>query len=236
MIRLLVVVLALAFAPSMAQAHSGNTPGTFDFGVSASSLGAGGEIRYVITPWLAVRGNANGIGFVEATEIKGTLYDFDVKFGSVGLVVDIHPFAPGFRFSIGARYGFNEIELKTRPKECPSHDQCSVLDVVLGGDVTADVVQGSVFTYGEGSVRFNKLVPYAGIGYEGALYEPWGLRIGIDLGLAYQGKPKISYTPKGEAALLMDEEDIDERIRDIENQVKFLRFFPVVGLTLSRRF
>lgn len=236
MIRLFVAALAFICTPFMAVAQSGNQPGDLDFGVNASSLGAGGEIRYVVTPWLAVRGNANGIGFVEATEIKGTLYDFDVKFASAGLIVDVHPFAPGFRVSVGARYGETEIDFKTRPRECPSHDQCSVLDVALGGDVVAAAVQGSVFSYGEGSIKFNKFVPYVGLGYEGALYEPWGLRIGIDLGLAYQGKPKIIYRPKGEAVLLMDEEDIQDRIRDAENQVKFLRFFPVVGLTVSRRF
>ncbi|MGB0922029.1 MAG: hypothetical protein ACPG06_00610 [Alphaproteobacteria bacterium] len=229
-------LMSSVLASSAAWAGWDGKRGDLDIGSTVSSLGVGGEARYMLTDWLALRANMNGIAVQDSAAIAGTIYDFDIKLGSIGLQGDIHPFGNGFRVTLGARYGLTEVDFKSRPEECPSHDQCSLVDVVVGGDPIGGIAQGSAFTYGEGSVSFNKFVPFAGLGYEGPLYDPWGLRFAVDLGLAYQGKPKIQYRVKGEAALLATEEDIQARLDEIEDQVKFLRFFPVIGLTVSHRF
>lgn len=233
--RLLLAAM-LCSAPLSAHADWDGKKGDFDAGVTVSSLGGGPEVRYMVTDWLALRANLNGIAVQESAVVGGTTYDFDIQLGSVGLVSDFHPFKNGFRFSVGARYGLTEVDFKSRPEECPSHDQCSLVDVVLGGDPIGGIAQGSAFSYGQGSVSFNKFVPFAGIGYEGPIYTPWGLRFAVDLGLAYQGRPKINYKILGEASLLASQEDVDERIDEIEDQLKFLRFYPVVGVSISHRF
>lgn len=232
----LVLCLApLSLAPQDVVAWDGKK-GDLDGGLSVSSLGAGPAVRYMVTDRLALRANLNGIAIQESAVVGGTHYDFDIQLGSVGLVADYHLFGNGFRVSMGARYGLTEVDFKSRPEECPGHDECSLVNVVAGDDPVGGVLQGSAFSYGQGSVSFNRFVPFAGIGYEGPLYEPWGLRFAVDLGLAYQGRPKINYRILGEASLLASQEDVDERIDEIEDQLKFLRFYPVVGVTLSRRF
>ncbi len=222
--------------PASANAAWDGKKGDLDAGISISSLGGGPEVRYMVTDWLALRANLNGIAIQESAAVGGTIYDFDIQLGSVGLVSDFHPFKNGFRVSLGARYGLTEIDFKSRPEECPSHDQCSLVDVVIGGDPIGGVASGSAFSYGQGSVSFNKFVPFAGIGYEGPIYEPWGLRFAVDMGLAYQGRAKIHYQILGEASLLASQEDVDKRVDEIEDQIKFLRFYPVVGVSISHRF
>mgnify|MGYP000200156907 CR=1 FL=1 len=227
----LVAALTVGAAPA---AHAQDTAAPTDYGkwaagIGVSSLGGELQVRYEIGDTVAVRGIVAG-GAVNFTTFQdGFAYEYEVKLGSAGGVVDWHPFRNGFRLSAGGRYNNNHVDLLIRPgrdESVPSTILDPLNDVAIGLFSPALV---------EGQVEFFPVAPYFGIGYFGPIYKR--LWLSIDAGLYYQGDPNVTLNQgeidlftQNQADLLASQEEQAER------DLRLLAYYPVASFALTYRF
>ncbi len=194
----------------------------FTIGGNVSTLGLGAEAGIRLNDFFGIRIGANYLKFGFSPEYEDVEYDADFNLLSGGGVLDIYPFGGGFRVTGGLRYNANKIDLEASP----------TTSITIGGQTFTAAEAGRL----EGDADFNNIAPYAGFGFEGILLNGY-LSLGFDLGVLYQGKPDIDLDGNGTLAsdptflaALNDEAD------DIEDDLSFLGFYPVVGLSANLRF
>ncbi|GAB3764927.1 hypothetical protein [Spirosoma pomorum] len=211
---------SLRSEPAAVPAHSLPLyrPG-FAFMISAGTAGGGAAVGYSINRQLAVRLGMNLFNY------KGNLksgkdsdeiqigFDYAVKLKSADLLLDYYPFKrAGFRLTGGAYYNLNQISFFGKP--------------------TKDVkINDVVFTINEvgtldGKANFNKLAPYIGLGW-GNPYTRHRLKFMLDIGFFYQQSPIITFKTTGLLEPSSDQGEV------IQNNLKPLKYYPVVNLGLS---
>jgi hypothetical protein len=191
----------------------------FAFMISAGTAGGGVAVGYSIRRQLAVRLGANLFNY------KGTLksgketdeiqigFDYTVKLQNANLMLDYYPFKrAGFRLTGGAFYNLNQISFFGKPTK-----DVKINDVVF----TIDQV-GTL----DGKANFNKLAPYIGLGW-GNPYTRHRLKFMLDVGFFYQQSPIITFKTTGLLEPSSDQGAV------IQNNLKPLKYYPVVNLGLS---
>lgn len=207
---------ALAATPAMAQ------EGGFSAGVTGGTLGVGPEVGYRISEKLAVRANATFFNFSRSVDSDDVVYDGDLELQSFGAIIDLHPFGGGFRISGGARISENRVNLAATPTQ----------SVEIGGEEYTPAEIGTL----SGSVEPSNIAPTATIGWGGGLTR--GLKFGVDVGVMFQGSPEVEdfvatgtlrNDPDFLLALAAEEEQIEE-------DINFLKLYPIVQLSIGYRF
>lgn len=150
------------------------------------SLGTGGiGVDYVLglTPYLDVRAGYDFGGLSLDREEDGIDYDADLKFSSGRLMLDVRPFAGGFRISAGYYTGTPELELEAQGRD----------DYDIGGRTyTGDVQLLGDLDLGSGA-------PYLGIGW-GGTSGARGFGLSLDLGVLFTDTPEVGLVvPRGRA-------------------------------------
>ena len=185
MFRFATLGLALFAAPALAQ----------DLGISvrASTLGAGADVAVAVAPTVNVRGTVNVLAFQHGgvldeamTGVSGlTLdYDADLGLGSVGALIDWHPFGNTFHVTAGALVNLNggSAEIWT--------DQPFFSDE-FEREFSAERV-GTLRT----EVSYEQPVaPYLGVGVGDLTAGRFGLT--AELGMAYVGPPTFEMSGTG---------------------------------------
>jgi len=194
----------------------------FTVGPNVSTLGLGAEAGIRLNDYFGLRIGANYFTYSTDREYEDVEYDADINLLSGGAVLDVYPFGRIFRVTGGVRYNANEVDLDSEPSS----------NVKIGGQTFTPSEVGKL----EGDIDFNKVAPYAGLGFEG-IFLDGNLSLAFDLGVLYQGKPEVSLDSNGTLAndpafrdALKEEED------DIEDDISFLGFYPVVSLSANLRF
>lgn len=194
----------------------------FTIGPNISTLGFGAEAGIRLNDYIGLRIGANYFAFGTDREYEDVEYDADFNLLSGGGVVDIYPFGRIFRVTAGARYNANKIDLEAKPNG----------SVEIGGQTFTAAQAGKL----EGDVDFNNIAPYAGFGFEGILLNGY-LSLAFDIGVLYQGKPDVDID--GNGTLANDptfRNALNDEREDIEDDLSFLGFYPVVGLSANLRF
>ena len=205
------VLLAAFFAPWAAFAQDARSGVTL--GPTIGTLGAGAEVGFRAGPYFGVRLDASFLSFDYNRTIDSIPYKFGVNLRSGGPVLDLYPLAGGFHLTAGARINGNGADVTAAP----------------GSNVT---INGNTFTPAQvgtltGSLKYNRLAPYLGIGYSGRATR-W-LELGLDLGVLYQGKPSVSLAASGQFANNATlAADIAQEERTVENRLGFTTWYPVV--------
>ena len=208
--KLLVVVFALLALPAFAV---NITP-------EVSTLGYGASAGFGITPLFGFR-VAGHLGSYSHDVNKGAMYDGKLELNNGGALIDVYPFASGFRLSAGAFANGDKIKLVSKP-------------------ATPLIVNGHPYPSGigniTGEVSFNKTSPYAGIGW-GTKPSGRGFGLTFDVGVMYQGAPRVvlfghtnTVTPPGWDA------DIQAERANVEHEIRNYKYYPVVGVGLSFSF
>jgi hypothetical protein len=191
----------------------------------AGTTGVGADLTVGLSRSLNLRLGAQGWTRSETRTEQEIEYDADLKLVSGQLLLDVHPGGKGFRVSAGA--------------------------IVNGNEVTAVSTEDAVYTINgvrypvglvgtlEGRVETGSVAPYLGVGWGNAVARggPW--RFALDVGVFYQGKPKVSLTAHPIIPILLPdrfEEDLEAERREIEDDLDSYRFYPVVSLGVSYRF
>jgi hypothetical protein len=195
------------FWPALADAQSSKeTPvnAAWSAGFMISTLGPGLQISYRVYDWAVVR--------VEGSYVSVPTDGLTLSLQSAGAMLDLHPFKTGFRVSGGLRYF--------------EYDIHGIVTVNEGGDGGASTPN----RFRVEATNSNKAAPYAGLGFDtshfsGGAYE---LRLGLDFGVIYSGKPSASV-----ANLDNPGEDVQTQLTKIIDKYQFLDFYPVA--TVSAR-
>jgi len=90
----------------------------------------------------------------------------------------------------------------------------------------------------DGSVGFGAVAPYFGIGCGNAVSKSGRLRFAFDLGVMFQGSPEVDLTATASDPGLQSElnAELEKEVKEIEDDVKDIKLYPVISLGLSYRF
>lgn len=206
MVRLTALLAGAAAGLPLSVAAEGTT-----IGIKASTLGAGVELAHALSPKTNVRFGLNGYTYDFSSTESGINYHFDLKLRSGTLLLDWHPFGGSFRTTLGGLYNRNKIEGRASG------------DLTIGDNVYTTTLNGAI--------TFQRGTPYAGIG--------WGRPVGarkrfdfaFDLGVVYQGSPRVTLRANG-----VSEADLDKEARELQTSLDDYKYYPVVAFTFSFQF
>ncbi len=217
MISLLISVLAVFYSTSYGD------DGRLAVAAKASTLGGGVELLARVNSNFTFRVGGNAYSHTYTTSQDDIDYDVDLDLSSVSAILDWHPFKGGFRVSAGILSNDNSIDV-----DAQSSAMYTIGDTTYNG---ADV--GSL----NGSVGFESVAPYVGVGWGNAFGE--GKRMGVvfDVGVIFQGTPNIDLTADGtlsdNAAFL---EDLALEEEELKDELDEFKYYPVISLGMTYRF
>lgn len=192
-----------------------NTSHAAGIGVRAGTTGLGADFGWGILPTLGGRIGVSGMSFntdVETTDIN---YDADAKLANVNGFLDWSPLGP-FRITAGVIANNNKVDLVGRPRNATFPPGSS-----LAGTVKPE----------------HSVAPYLGIGYGNVWTK--GVNFYFDLGIMFQGTPKVdlnvncgSATP---AQCASAQSRVAEEERRVQDELNRFKYYPVlnIGLTIG---
>lgn len=142
-------------------------------------------------------------------------YDADLRLLSFSALADWYPFKSSIHLTGGALINLNEGDLTLYP----------IKTYKIGGTLYTPQLLGNV----SAKVKLNRVAPYLGIGF-GMPTSGNHFTFSMDVGVIYQGAPKVDLTAKG---LL---EPSAEQGPLIEDNIKWFKFYPVISLGISYKF
>ena len=120
------------------------------------------------------------------------------------------------------RWNGNSIDLSVTPAN----------SIVIGGTTFTAAQLGTL----SGDVDFEDFAPFFGLGYEGDFFDQRVL-LAFGAGVLFQGDPEVDLSASGvlanDPALLAA---LRREENDLEDDLDFLSFYPVVSLSLTFRF
>jgi len=215
---ILAVALALLGSAGRSQAQG------VALGVKAGTLGAGLDLTIGLAPVLNLRLGAQGFSLSRTFTEQSITYDGKADLRSAWLLLDIHPGGKGTRVSVGGVYSRNK-----GTGASPA-----------SGTVTVNGVAYPLALVGtiDGEVTANDVCPYLGLGWGNAVRPGSAVRFAFDIGVLYQGAPKVSLTahPVNPALVPLFFADLEKERQKVEDDASKYKFYPVVNLGLSYRF
>ncbi len=198
-------------------------PGGFGVTGKVGTLGVGGEIttRVLLNVNSRIGFNQSDLDFDR--EIEDVDYDVDVDLRSFSALLDWHVFLDSFRVSVGALVNKNEIYMDAR----------SATAVEIGGVMYTPAEAGVL----KGSVDWDDIAPYFGIGWGDALDSSKRFGLTFDIGVAYIRSPNVNLTANG--TLSADpafRASLARERRDIEKELGAFKYYPVISAGLFFRF
>ena len=190
------------------------------------TLGAGVEVAKSLTPQFNGRLGLNfgNIGFNRTD--SGINYDSQLNFSSVQLFGDYYPFSSSsFRVTGGLVAQNNRFSVNSKPSG--------------NGTYTIDGTQYSASTVGSLSGEYkygNSIAPYLGIGIGKSTNE--GFSFNADLGVMFTGSPKVTLNASNPAFNNnpTTRTQLDNQVRQTENDLRGFNVYPVLSVGLSYGF
>lgn len=198
----------------------------YGFGIKLGTLGLGAEVTAGLTDKVSARLGANWFSFeTEGTEDQID-YNVDLNLGSFAALLDWHPMSGGFHLTGGVLVNNNEFNLKAS-----GQDDYEIGDETYTGDLRV-----------KGVMDFRRTAPYVGLGWGMAPGKTghWGLA--FELGLLYQGEPRVDLTAEGTATrqsdgLVIDvtndpdfQENLLQEQENLQDDLKDFKFYPVASV------
>ena len=197
--------------------------GGFALSGRASTLGLGLELTAGLSDRINVRLGGNAFSYSRTFTQDEDEFDLDVKFRSLTALLDVHPFAGGFRLSGGFVSNGNEAALTGQ----------STSDYEIGNSRYSTAEVGAL----TGAVDFKKAAAYAGIGWGNAVREGRKLGVVFDLGVVFQGSPNVTLGASGPIAGDPGfQQDLRQEELNIEDDARQFRYYPVFSLGISYKF
>jgi hypothetical protein len=208
---------ALALSGPVAAQDGESAQPRLTLGPNAGSLGLGSEAGLRFNDHFGLRIGTSYVSLETTGERSEADADIDVTPTTAGAVLDYYPFRGGFRLSGGLRYN----------AEGPD-SAAAVGGITIGGLPFTPSRSG---TLGSGN-DFVGYAPYGGLGLQSRFWEG-RLELAFDLGVYYQGADLNADGTTGEAAAGTDPASDSTRLED---DLNFLGFYPIVGLSAKYRF
>lgn len=216
---LLAAALALTSFASLSAAQN------VALGLKAGTLGAGLDLTVGLAPVVNLRVGAQAFSYSRTLSEEGISYDGKADLRSAWLLLDFHPGGKGTRVSAGGVYSRNKVTGAS-----PS-----------SGTVTVNGVAYPVAAVGsiDGEATANDVCPYLGLGWGNAVRPGSPVRFAFDVGVLYQGAPKVSLTAHPRNPALVPPAffaDLEKERQKVEDDASKYKLYPVVNLGLSYRF
>jgi hypothetical protein len=202
-------------------------------GGKAGSLGLGLELTVGLSPQWNARLGANGFNYTDDRRKAGHLeYDATAKLRTGTALLDWHPGGSGFRLSGGLVYNDTRIDGTSLVPASGNYN--------IGGIAVPVALVGTL----SGKIDFDRVVPYAGLGWGNAVGPGRKAGFFIDAGAIFQGKGKVTLTPNIPAGSPLNNPTaraaldilLREEERSIEKDVADYTVYPVVAIGISYRF
>jgi hypothetical protein len=143
------------------------------------------------------------------------LYNGNLKLLTLFTLMDWYLFKSNFRITSGLFFNLNEGDLILRPNG--SH--------ILGGIIYTPEMLGEIST----KVKVNLLTPYLGFGLGNRSISE-GFDFTMDVGVIYQGTPKVNLSAKGLLAPSAEQESL------VEHNTKWFKFYPIISFGIIYNF
>ena len=218
-ILLLIVPPALSAAENEEVDHQGRG---WALDTKLGTLGIGVDLNRSIIPCvLNLRVGASFFSHSINFNDEGINYNAKLKLGAVPIAVDVFPFKNWFRLGGGVVISLNEMH---------ASGQTSTGTWEIGDGVYTAQDIGQMY----GKIKANRVAPYLGLGFNNPITRKGHLGFFADLGLLYHGTPSAVMTTTKTVPQL--QADIDKEIRDVNDDIREFKLFPVVQLGFSYRF
>jgi hypothetical protein len=184
--------------------------------VKVGTLGLGAEVSNSFTDKFSVGVGFNTFSITKSQTAKDVDYDAKLKLQSISLLASYHPFAGVFRLTAGLLADDNKLTMTGKPNS--------------SGNFT---LNGNTYTASEvgtlnAKLTFNSAAPYFGIGWGNRPNSHWGAT--ADIGVLYQGSPKLALNATGAAANPSLASDIEQERAKEESDLSNFKWWPVISL------
>jgi hypothetical protein len=194
----------------------------------ASTLGLGVEVTKSLVDFVNIRLGVNAFSY-DRDDFGGDIEDIDVEYEvdldlrSASAIVDLHPLRGGFRLSGGLLYNGSKIRVTAKAAE----------SYFFGGHEYTPEEVGNV----TGDLDTLELQPYLGLGWGNAVGKYKKVGLVFDLGVVYQGSPDLTLTADSLFATAQDFLlDLGEEEARLEDEMKNLKYYPIISLGISFKF
>ena len=204
-------VLAAVLAAAAGAAHAGGV------GLRAGTTGLGADIGFDIAPTLGGRVGVSAMQVNTHGDTSEVHYDAKAKVLTGSLLLDWSPLGP-FRISGGFMPNDNKIDLTGQPNPGSSFPA----GTTLSGNVQPE----------------KSFAPYLGVGYGNVWTR--GVNFYFDLGVMFQGSPKVSLTANcgpsvTPAQCSAAQAQVEAERQRVQDKVDKYKYYPVanIGLTIG---
>ncbi len=222
-------VLGLVFS-SLASAQG------MGLSAGASTLGFGLDLYGGISERMTGRIGFNDFTYNKSISSDNIDYAGSLKWQSLHAIADWYPWAKAFRLSGGLMYNDNKASLNAKPSASATY--------TVNGHAYSVANVGSL----SGEMNFDHFSPYLGIGWGNPVAKDKGFGFVADIGVLYQGTPKVTLNATCSAALLSapggaaictslksDTAVESTKLKSDLNKDQY-KFYPVISLGVSYRF
>lgn len=220
LVGLMVVSPVTGRAATQPEVSSGSAGG-LGLTVKAGTLGVGLDGTIGAGDYMGFRLGFNTLNAGPSLEQDEGTIKTDLDWRSYGGLVDIHPFAGGFRISGGALINKNKFKMTADLTKTVTLD---------GQEYYLDDLSGQV--------TFSEMAPYAGIGYGNAVGADGRWHFSCDFGVMFQGSPKVSAKATASDPALQPYVDdaLAREVASIQDDASAYKYYPVISVGVSFRF
>lgn len=212
--------------PQIIEEEEDYVPPCLALALKVGTLGPGAELTLGLIPEaLNIRLGGNYLPLQFSGKIKDVDYSVDLKWASVPLMLDYHPFYNNFRITGALMYNRNRARLDANLNDSQK----------IGEHEYTPEEIGTL----SGSVDFRNFAPYVGIGFGNAVGGPdTYFNFVFDVGVMFQGIPGINLSSSGgtlsdDPAFLADLAQEEENVQDEADK---FQFYPVISAGVSYQF
>lgn len=187
------------------------------------TLGAGVEIMHYFSPVLSGRLGVNAFSYDFSQVDDGIEYDYELDLSTFSALLDWHPAEGSFYLSAGIFNNANELSGVAKPAS----------SYTIGDTTYPASAVGTL----NGKVDFDSPAGYLGIGWGNAYDHDGGFGWSFDLGVLFQGSPKVDLTATGPFANDPTlQADLAREEARLEDEYSSYKYFPVVSFGVSYQF
>lgn len=226
LVVVVLVLLGIVGTPSLRAADEVvSDRGTAGVTLKAGTLGYGVDVTFGLASEFNTRFGFNMFDYEpnvedEQDEDGPEDIDLEISLQTIAALLDWHPWAESFRFTLGVVVNNNEV----------------VLTADIGDTVEINDREYAISDL-EGKITFDSVAPYLGLGYGNAV-RGGRVHFAFDLGVMFQGEPEVSLTATAsdgsQQARL--QADLDAEKADLQSDLDPFTMYPVVSFGISFTF
>lgn len=211
----------------------------FTLSLDASTLGLGASVRWRFSDHFGIAGGGDYFGYSrDGDDIEGVSYNSKLRLFSLPVSLDVYPWQHrSFRISIGALINQNRLSaISPVPLDANGVPDATVF-IPIGnsgpGGINAVAIGGLSL-----KVEQQTFSPFVSVGGDFELIErkSFALALGLELGVAYTGNPKVTLLNGNRGAAANVDAQVDIERQQIEDKMKDYKFYPIVKVSLNFSF